>query len=189
MAFRSHLLCLLFVALAAANPAFLVDNSQDENTDYFDKRCALNGFQYNSYNVKTFDNYVLKLFRIPGETGKPTNKKVVFMQHGILDSADAWIVNHPEVAPAFELVRKGYDVWLGNSRGNKYSRTNTVLNPDKDKAEFFDFSFAEMGAGDLTAVIDFILKQTGASKLSYVGHSQGTTQFFYELSKANDQLS
>ena len=38
----------------------------------------------------------------------------VFMQHGIADSSDGWIIHHPELAPAFQLVREGYDVWLGN---------------------------------------------------------------------------
>jgi hypothetical protein len=32
----------------------------------------------------------------------------------MLDSADAWILNHPDIAPAFVWARKGYDIWLGN---------------------------------------------------------------------------
>lgn len=66
-------------------------------------------------------------------------KKTVFMQHGVFDSADCWIVNRREVAPAMVLADGGYDVWLGNSRGNKYS--NTHSNPFIQQSDYWDFSF------------------------------------------------
>lgn len=39
-------------------------------------------------------------------------------------------------------------------------------------------SWHEIGYYDLPAMIDFILKKTNQKKLSYIGHSQGTTSFF-----------
>lgn len=52
------------------------------------------------------------------------------MQHGLFDSADAWVANTKETAPAFVFARLGYDVWLGNNRGNEFSRKNTKIDPD-----------------------------------------------------------
>jgi len=38
------------------------------------------------------------------------------------------------------MANLGYDVWLGNSRGNHHSRNHTTLDPDKSK-QFWDFSW------------------------------------------------
>lgn len=77
------------------------------------------------------------------------------------------------------LANEGYDVWLGNSRGNKYSQKTTK--PMKDK-EFYDFSFQQMALYDVPANIKYVLQVTGQASLSYVGHSQGTSQMFAALS-------
>lgn len=85
-----------------------------------------------------------------------------------------WVFNRPSVAPALVLARAGYDVWMGNNRGNRFSQTHVSLS-NKDKA-YWDFSWEEMGTKDTPAVIDYILKRTGADKVNYIGHSEGTTQ-------------
>lgn len=40
------------------------------------------------------------------------------------------------------------------------------------------YRFHEMGIFDLPAMTDLILKESGHTQLSYVGHSMGTTMFF-----------
>ena len=71
--------------------------------------------------VVTDDGYILNMFRIKKAQHVPAGTPAVFLQHGITDSADCWIMHYADKAPAFQLVNDGYDVWLGNQRGTKYS--------------------------------------------------------------------
>lgn len=88
---------------------------------------------------------------------------------------DAWR------APAFMMSMQGYDVWLGNDRGNFFSCNHTTLDPVKDKKQFYNYDWEDMGGSDMPAVIDYVLGKTGVKKLTYIGHSQGTTQMFASL--------
>ena len=160
------------------------DTSDSKRT--FEQICQENGFSFEMHAVTTADGYILNVFRIPGLLGESqtnTSKPPVLFQHGILDSANCWIVNYADVAPAFVAARAGYDVWLGNSRGNTFSRAHTTYDPDKNEKKFWDFSWFEMGTYDLPAVIDKIQSSTGGQKVAYIGHSQGTTQMFSALSE------
>uniref|UniRef100_A0A8D8UDK4 Gastric triacylglycerol lipase n=1 Tax=Cacopsylla melanoneura TaxID=428564 RepID=A0A8D8UDK4_9HEMI len=136
------------------------------------------GYPAESYVVETEDGYLLELHRIPyGRRGiKYGKKEPVFLQHGVLGSSSDWVIAGPDTALAYLLADKGYDVWLGNARGNTYSRSHITYSP-LDLA-FWDFSFHEMGYFDLPAEIDFILNKTSHAQLSYIGHSMGTTMFF-----------
>lgn len=77
---------------------------------------------------------------IKGNEGKP----VVFLQHGLFASAETWLTNGSN-SVAFLLAHAGFDVWLGNNRGSIYSRKHATLDPNKDSAKFWDFSFYELG--------------------------------------------
>ena len=48
-------------------------------------------------------------------------------------------MNTADTAPAFVAARAGYDVWLGNSRGNKYSRSHVKLDPYYSEFWMFDW--------------------------------------------------
>jgi len=135
----------------------------------------------------------LTLYRIPnGKTGTqlphPT-KPVVFLQHGLLCSSSDWLMNVEEKSLAYILANAGYDVWLGNARGTDYSQGH--VNLTTNDLAYWNFSWHQMGEFDIPAVIDYILEETGEPKLSYVGHSMGTTMFFVMTSlfpEYNDKI-
>lgn len=109
-------------------------------------------------------------------SGRSPKKPPVFIQHGLLSSSNDWIVSGPGKGLAYILADAGYDVWMGNARGNTFSRKHKTLSP-KDK-RFWAFSWDEIGYYDLPAMIDYVLKKTGRTSLNYIGYSQGTTSFF-----------
>lgn len=90
-------------------------------------------------------------------------------QHGLLDSCAGIVVDGLD-SMAFFFADAGFDVWMNNSRGNRFSRNHTYLDADVDK-EFWDFSFQEMGKYDQPALFDFILSKTRVKNLTYIGHS------------------
>ncbi|KYR00533.1 carboxylic ester hydrolase [Tieghemostelium lacteum] len=135
------------------------------------------GYPCEEHFVTTEDGYILGVFRIPhGRNQTETNKKPVLLQHGLLDSSITFIINLPSESLSYILADAGYDVWLGNNRGNEYSTNHTTLS--NSSKEFWEFSYDEMGLYDLPATVDYILDQTSQSTITYVGHSEGTMQAF-----------
>ncbi|XP_030555997.1 lipase 1 [Drosophila novamexicana] len=125
-----------------------------------------------AHSVTTEDKYILQMHRIARPGAKP-----VLLVHGLQDSSATWIMMGPHSGLGYFLYEEGYDVWMGNVRGNRYSRGHVKLNYNTDKS-YWTFSWHEIGMYDLPAMIDKVLAKTGYQKLSYFGHSQGTTTFF-----------
>ena len=73
---------------------------------------------------------------------------------------------------------QGYDVWMGNTRGNTYSRNHVSFDPCSSCPDFWSFGFDDSGVKDYSAEIDYILDvNSNYEKLHFVGHSMGCTQF------------
>ncbi|XP_026468933.1 lipase 3-like [Ctenocephalides felis] len=139
-------------------------------------------YPHETHHVTTEDGYILEMHRIPYQNNIVRYQGVVFLMHGLLSSSADFVVIGPQKALAFLLHDIGFDVWMGNARGNKYSRGHLELNSATD-SEYWDFSWHEIGIKDLPALIDYILLTTGEQKLTYIGHSQGNTAFWVMASE------
>ncbi|KAG6572522.1 putative lipase [Phytophthora cinnamomi] len=178
---RLLLLFLLAVGLAAASnqvAEVAVDPDVGKNAPEI---IAARGYAVETHKVTTSDGYILTMHRLPKSydesqsgTAAATNKPAVLLQHGIIESSFAWVCNYRNQSLAFVLADAGYDVWLGNSRGNTYSNESIHYTTDDD--EFWDFSWEDMGLYDLPAMINYVRDTSGRPTISYVGHSQGVTQ-------------
>ncbi|CAN6708037.1 unnamed protein product [Malus baccata var. baccata] len=133
-------------------------------------------------HVTTQDGYILSMQRIPaGKSGEATGNGVpVLLQHGLLMDGITWLLLPPGQSLAFLLADNGYEVWIGNTRGTKYSLGHTSLSPD-DRA-YWEWSWDELVAYDLPATFQYVRDQTG-QKIHYVGHSLGTLVAFAAFSK------
>lgn len=95
---------------------------------------------------------------------------MVFIQHGVTDCSVGFVLNGPKQSLPYILADAGFDVWLGNNRGNGISMTNSHYSPSDDG--FWNFTWDEMAAIDFPTQVEYVLSQTGAKQLSYIGHSQ-----------------
>ncbi|KAF8527124.1 Alpha/Beta hydrolase protein [Gautieria morchelliformis] len=155
----------------------------------FESLCGIFGYYPEEHIVQTRDGFMLGIHRIPnkkgekgkaGRKGRSVGKPVVYLHHGLLMNSEVWVcLTAEERALPFVLAENGYDVWLGNNRGNKYSKKHTIHNPSS--IAFWDFSIDDFCLYDIPDSIQYVLNTTRAKTLSYIGFSQGTAQAFAAL--------
>ena len=140
------------------------------------------GFDCQEHQVTTADGYVLVLHRVMdrhASHGALRARVPLLVQHGLMQDSEAWLTTGERSLPCI-LARSGFDVWLGNNRGNKYSCKH--LRFSREEEEFWDFSLDDMARYDVPAAIDHIRAVAQHDKVAFVGFSQGSAQMFAALS-------
>ncbi|KAI1662446.1 alpha/beta-hydrolase [Daldinia decipiens] len=171
------------------------------NASDFVDLCAMYGYTAEEHVLQTKDGYLLGIHRLAwrkGEEDMKVNdgpaslkKRVVYLHHGLLMNSEVWVcLTDAQRSLPFVLVERGFDVWLGNNRGNKYSKKS--INYPPTTPEFWNFSIDEFAFHDIPDSINYILENTKQQSLSYIGFSQGTAQAFASLAvhpKLNEQVN
>lgn len=181
---RFSFLSIVIVWITLFESKVLGSEDSFHPTQYLADYCQKLGYPFEVHYITTTDGYILQIHRFPAKTSKATSNKksapAIILMHGLLGSSADWIVTGPKRSFALYMHDNGYDVWLGNSRGNTFSKNHTSLlrtNPN-----FWNFSWHEIGLYDLSATIDFVRNTTKQEQIFYVGFSQGTTQFWVLMS-------
>ncbi|KAF7491669.1 Lysosomal acid lipase/cholesteryl ester hydrolase [Sarcoptes scabiei] len=177
-----------------ASLSFKNETVSADDPDQFrtiDQLIESRGFKVEHHSVETNDGYILLIHRILNPLkNDSTNIKPIILQHGLFGASSDFLINSPFLHSnnskygdniAFALMQTGrYDVWLPNSRGNRYSLQHR--NRSASDREFWNFSWDQMATEDLPAIIEYIRSRTKHQTVAYVGYSQGTTIMFTLLS-------
>lgn len=167
------------------------------------------GFKCEVHTVTTNDGFVITLHRIINPLAKRLDiaSSPVLLAHGLFSQSTHWLVasddghlepivdkkdSRKNSSPrkkvtnnlAFCLANAGYDVWLLNWRGSKYSMRHRRYS-SKD-ARFWDFCLDDWITHDLPSSVNFILEKTGKANLAFVGCGQGAAAALGLLSQEPD---
>ena len=89
----------------------------------FVELCQIWGYEAEEHIVQTKDGFLLGVHRLQwrrGEEGQKVNngptsikKRVVYMHHGLLMNSEVWVcLTDEQRCLPFELVERGFDVWV-----------------------------------------------------------------------------
>ncbi|KAJ3437795.1 lipase [Anaeramoeba flamelloides] len=147
-----------------------------------------NMYEVDLHHIETQDGYILSCFRLENtEVSGQDTKPAVLLQHGLCDNSFSWVINGIENALAYQLADAGYQVYMNNTRMNGVSMKHKTFSRHSNYV--WKFGFQHMAAFDIPAVVNYITETTGLETISYVGHSQGTTQMFANLCLKEEKRS
>ena len=156
--------------------SFTIVLNKDQFEFYYRDYIESFGYKLEEHETITEDGYELTIWHIFKNSSTNTNK-VIYLQPGFV--CTSWVFFQlGENSLPFMLIDQGYDVWIGNNRGTIFSWGHTSKDPDDLNGDYWDFSMDENVFYDLPAQINYVKEVSGAKKVHYIGHSQGTTLFY-----------
>ncbi|XP_028035446.1 lipase 3-like [Bombyx mandarina] len=173
---------LLQAETESKNKTVLFSETQHdtENNMQGPQLIAFHGYKVELHTLMTSDGYLLTVHRLSLTGHIQTESKVVILHHGMLGSSDDFILLGKSRSLPYMLSEAGYDVWLANARGNKYSKMHSAK--PADAPDFWDFSFHEIGLYDLSALINYVLQIRDKVEICLIGYSMGATSALALLS-------
>ena len=122
--------------------------------------------------MTTDDGYINLLVKLrSGEDESSKKKGAVLLIHGLIESSDCWVVNTKENSIGFILADAGYDVWMANTRGNKYSNKHARLNPKEDWEYWNRALVPDIAKHDVPSFMEYIIKESNVQNMTVIGHS------------------
>lgn len=150
-----------------------------QTAEIFDYKTYIEKFGYTleEHYTTTTDGYILSLWHLVEKSSTIKKTKAIMLQHGLVDTSWCFFQLKKNSLP-FLLMKKNYDVWIPNIRGNHFSLGHKTKNSKDLLSDYWQFSMDEHVKYDIPAFVTYIKKKTGLNKIDYIGHSQGTTIFF-----------
>lgn len=152
-------------------------------------------YDWEPFEIVTNDGYTLTLMHVtkksgPFHSGPNKDMAPIVVMPPMGSSPHSWLEAYlypspPDNPMLFKLRDAGHDLWFTYSRGTDYSLKHESYAPDSK--EFWDFSWEQMGTGDLRAAVDYVHAAT-SQKVGLLGYSMGTTQIFAAMSLEYDSF-
>ncbi|KAG4910233.1 hypothetical protein JHK87_056349 [Glycine soja] len=169
--FLATLAITVSILLGNGNPVQCFDGGshQKQQHSLCEELIIPYGYPCSEHTIQTKDGFLLGLQRVSsssslrlrndGERGPP-----VLLLHGLFMAGDAWFLNTPDQSLGFILADHGFDVWVGNVRGTRWSHGHISL-LEKKKGTIISFA-----AFTQPEIVEKVEAAALLSPISYLDH-------------------